>query len=29
MIASAGYYHYCSGHIDPLDLDVLPNWPLS
>ena len=29
MIASAGYYHYCSGHIDPFDLDVLPNWPLN
>ncbi|HNR01872.1 MAG TPA: tRNA (adenosine(37)-N6)-threonylcarbamoyltransferase complex transferase subunit TsaD [Anaerolineaceae bacterium] len=29
MIASAGYYHFCSGHIDPLDLDVLPTWPLS
>jgi len=29
MIASAGYYHYCAGHVDPLDLDVLPTWPLS
>lgn len=29
MIASAGYFHYCAGHLDPLDLDVLPTWPLS
>lgn len=29
MIAAAGYFHYCAGHIDPLDLDVLPTWPLS
>ncbi len=29
MIASAGYYHYCSGHVDPMDLDVLPTWPLN
>ncbi|MBP8998514.1 MAG: tRNA (adenosine(37)-N6)-threonylcarbamoyltransferase complex transferase subunit TsaD [Anaerolineaceae bacterium] len=29
MIASAGYYHFCAGQIDPLDLDVLPTWPLS
>ncbi len=29
MIAAAGYFHYCAGHVDPLDLDVLPNWPLS
>ena len=29
MIASAGYYHFCLGHVDPLDMDVLPNWPLS
>jgi N6-L-threonylcarbamoyladenine synthase len=29
MIASAGYFHYCAGHQDPLDLDVLPTWPLS
>lgn len=29
MIASAGYYHFCAGRIDPLDLDVLPTWPLS
>jgi N6-L-threonylcarbamoyladenine synthase len=29
MIAAAGYFHYCAGHLDPLDLDVLPTWPLS
>ena len=29
MIASAGYYHFCAGQIDPMDLDVLPTWPLS
>ena len=29
MIASAGYYHFCAGQIDPLDLDVLPTWSLS
>ena len=29
MIASAGYYHFCSGRSDPLDLDVLPTWPLN
>jgi N6-L-threonylcarbamoyladenine synthase len=29
MIASAGYFHYCAGHVDPLNLDVLPTWPLS
>ena len=29
MIAAAGYFHYCAGHIDPLDLDVMPTWPLS
>jgi N6-L-threonylcarbamoyladenine synthase len=29
MIASAGYFHHMAGHKDPLDLDVLPNWPLS
>lgn len=28
MIASAGYFHFCSGQTDPLDLDVLPTWPL-
>ncbi len=29
MIAAAGYYHYCAGQVDALNLDVLPNWPLS
>jgi N6-L-threonylcarbamoyladenine synthase len=28
MIAGAGYYHFNSGHVDPLNLDVLPTWPL-
>lgn len=29
MIASAGYFRYALGHRDGLDMDVLPNWPLS
>ena len=29
MIASAGYYHFAFGQHDPLNLDVLPTWPLS
>jgi N6-L-threonylcarbamoyladenine synthase len=29
MIASAGYFRFEKGMVDPLDLDVLPNWPLS
>jgi len=29
MIASAGYFHFLQGQSDPLDLDVLPTWPLS
>lgn len=29
MIGSAGYFHYALGHSDPLNLDVLPTWPLS
>ncbi len=29
MIASAGYYRFSKGIRDPLDLDVLPTWPLS
>ena len=29
MIAGAGYYRFASGQRDPLDMDVLPNWPLS
>lgn len=29
MIASAGYYRFSCGHVDSLDMDVLPTWPLS
>ncbi len=29
MIAAAGYYRFALGHHDPLNLDVLPTWPLS
>lgn len=29
MIAGAGYYRYITGQYDALDIDVLPNWPLS
>ncbi len=29
MIASAGYYRFALGQQDPIDLDVLPTWPLS
>jgi len=29
MIAAAGYYRYVHGQRDGLDMDVLPNWPLS
>ncbi len=29
MIAGAGYYRFISGQRDNLDMDVLPNWPLS
>ena len=29
MIAAAGYYRFALGQRDPLDLDVLPTWPLS
>ncbi len=29
MIAAAGYYRYSLGHTSPLDIDVLPTWPLS
>lgn len=29
MIAAAGYYRFVSGQRDELDMDVLPNWPLS
>jgi N6-L-threonylcarbamoyladenine synthase len=29
MIGAAGYFRYVQGHKDPLDLDVMPTWPLS
>lgn len=29
MIAGAGYYRFVRHQRDPLDMDVLPNWPLS
>ncbi len=29
MIAGAGYFRFIQGQRDPLDMDVLPNWPLS
>jgi N6-L-threonylcarbamoyladenine synthase len=29
MIAAAGYYRFVNGQRDPLDMDVLPNWPLT
>jgi len=29
MIGAAGYFRYALGHVDELDLDVQPNWPLS
>lgn len=29
MIASAGYFRYSKGERDPLNLDVMPTWPLS
>jgi N6-L-threonylcarbamoyladenine synthase len=29
MIAAAGYYRFVHGHVDTLDMDALPNWPLS
>lgn len=29
MIAAAGYFRYALGARDPLDLDVMPTWPLS
>jgi N6-L-threonylcarbamoyladenine synthase len=29
MIAGAAYYRYVRNQRDPLDMDVLPNWPLS
>lgn len=29
MIASAGYFRFVNGQRDSLEMDVLPNWPLS
>jgi N6-L-threonylcarbamoyladenine synthase len=29
MVACAGYYRFMDGQNDDLDIDVLPNWPLS
>jgi len=29
MIAAAGYQRFAAGQRDPLDMDVLPNWPLT
>jgi N6-L-threonylcarbamoyladenine synthase len=29
MVAGAGYYRYLQGMRDEMDIDVLPNWPLS
>ncbi|OJX47322.1 MAG: tRNA (adenosine(37)-N6)-threonylcarbamoyltransferase complex transferase subunit TsaD [Chloroflexi bacterium 44-23] len=29
MVAAAGYYRFVHGKTDSLDIDVLPNWPLS
>lgn len=29
MIAGTGYYRFLQGQRDPMDMDVLPNWPLS
>jgi len=29
MIAAAGYFRFLKGQKDPLDLDVMPTWPLS
>ena len=29
MVAGAGYYRYASGARDGLEMDVLPNWPIS
>jgi N6-L-threonylcarbamoyladenine synthase len=29
MVAAAGYFHHVVGQHDPLNLDVLPTWPLS
>lgn len=29
MIAAAGYFRFINHHTDPLEIDVLPTWPLS
>lgn len=29
MVGGAGHYRFIQGQRDPLDMDVLPNWPLS
>jgi hypothetical protein len=29
MVAAAGYYRFVHGKRDSLDMDVLPNWPLT
>lgn len=29
MIAAAGYFRHALGHHDPLNLDVMPTWPLA
>lgn len=29
MIAAAGYFRFALNHISPMDMDVLPTWPLS
>jgi N6-L-threonylcarbamoyladenine synthase len=29
MIAAAGYFHFIRGDRSAMDMDVLPNWPLS
>lgn len=29
MVASAGHFRFCAGQRDGLDIDVLPNWPLT
>ena len=29
MVAAAGYFRFISGQRDVLDMDVLPNWPIS
>ena len=29
MIAAAGYYRYVLGHVDGMEIDIAPTWPLS